>query len=41
MDQGGPAGGDQGMATPDPTGELSGAENVAPSDDIDPSAGMD
>jgi hypothetical protein len=40
MDQGGPAGGD--MATPGPTGELSGAElaDIAPTDDVDPSAGM-
>jgi len=39
MDQGGAAG-DQGMAQPDPTGELSGAENIAPEPDADPSAGM-
>jgi hypothetical protein len=38
MDQGGPAGGD--MAQPDPTGELSGAEHIAPEPDADPSAGM-
>jgi hypothetical protein len=39
MDQGGSAAGEA-MATPDPTGELSGAEHIAPEPDADPSAGM-
>jgi len=37
MDQGGPAGE---QATPDPTGELSGADNIAQTDEVDPSAGI-